>query len=293
MVKDEERHDHSRQGQAKDDGWDFLRQKTLAFVSTLLFLSMSIASVAGCQRPPEEQLDGIYNALQDCVQGMQRAKGFLQPLKTFDFENATFLNDVLSSIEDGRSGLREAMVSVDKLEGFDYRGNLSRLGELIRELTQRARHALEELEKVHDGIEEVLASIRPALEEEATICQLEAPQSTQEWVLRLQRLDAALSASLQALDGIEVPEKTSKYRTYFLDLLTTLHNMVGVMIHRVSTGITGPDPRLNLDFQHFEELLSSYGDLVEDLDNLLLINQLESYLEEVELEINRLFLKSE
>lgn len=268
-------------------------RKTQAIVSALLFLLLSITSIAGCQRPPEEQLHDIHSALQDCVQGMEKAKGFLQPLKTFDFENASFLNDVLSSIEDGRSGLREAMVSVDRLEGFDYRGDLSHLGELIREVTQRVRHALDELKKVHDGIEGVLASIRPALEEEATITQLEAPQGTQEWVQRLLRLDAALSESLQALDGIEVPDKTDKYRTFFLDLLTTLHNMVRVMIRRVSTGITGPDPRLSLDFQHFKELLSSYGVLVEDLDSLLLINQLESYLEEVELEINRLFLESQ
>lgn len=238
-------------------------------------------------------MDEIHSALQDYVQGMVRAKGFLQPLKTFDFENATFLNDVLSSIEDGRAGLREAMVSVDRLEGFDYRGNLSHLGELIQELTKRVRYALDELKKIQDGIEGVLTSIRPVLEEEATITQLEVPQSTQEWVHRLRRLDAALSASLRALDVIGVPEEIGKYRTYFLDLLTTLHNIVRVMIHRVSTGITGPDPRLNLDFQHLQELLSSYGDLVEHFDNLLLINQLESYLEEVELEINRLFLKSE
>lgn len=257
-----------------------------------LLLSMTLF-LAGCGGGSFggslERVDASVKNLDDSVQG---AIGYIQALNGFDFENTAFLSDAMSAVRTGQDLVQAAGQALEDLSSIDYRGKLMRLGELVSEFVPNAREALDEISIFYQDMEAILLAVRPLLEEEATITQLDIPQNQSEWRERLERLKRAVEMTIQSLGGLTVDPILSSYRSYFLELSSALEKVVDKIIDRLPLADIREDIGISAEFNRVQELLDAYPSLVEGLKGKLMIFSLDHSLGEIELEINRLYMES-
>jgi hypothetical protein len=255
---------------------------------------LALMQAPGCRSASlQERVGEIDAAFRAGISQLIGTTAFVGALESFDFENAGFLNDVIDALGTGRSAARELMVSIDALRGFDYGGELAPLGRYVEEYSSAGDEAVNELQGIYSGLEDMMLSIEPVLREEAAITQMEAPQSDEEFLERLARLDAALTPSLAELNKLEVPVLLQEYKALFEDILTTLHKLVGDLIAVVSGKVPDEEMESNPDFMHLSDLLAGYLPLVDRLYGDLKVTAIDPLVEQVELEINRLYLSVE
>ncbi len=260
--------------------------------AALVVISLVVLMQApGCGDAPlsqrVEEIDAVFRA---GISRLDQTTAFVGALEAFDFENAGFLEAVLSALDTGERAVGYLIENLDELRGFDYGGALAGLGQYIDEYSSAVEEATSELRGIYSGLEEMMLSIEPVLREEAAVTQMEAPQSDEEFLERLTRLDAALTPSLSELEGLEVPMLLAEYKSLLEDILTTLGKLVGDLIAAVTGSSPGIDIDDNPDFLRVQELLEGYLPVVEGLYEDLAITHMDPLIERVELEIIRLYL---
>ncbi|OFW56383.1 MAG: hypothetical protein A2W01_00420 [Candidatus Solincola sediminis] len=259
----------------------------IAVVLTALLLLGVMA--AGCQSGTRDKVEEIDEILREGTSQLAEVTGFIGTLKEFDFENANFLQNALGSIGTSRAKLRVLKASTDRLDELTYDGELEPLGQYIRLYIDATREGIAQLDEVYNGLEEILKAIEPILREEAVITQLEQPQDDAELLVRLRRLEAATVPAISNLQGVEVPALLADYKTLFLEVFTTLLNLTRNLIVVASGGSTTIDLETNPDFDSMNLLIAGYGTVVEELYVNLKVSKIDAVLEQVELEINRLY----
>ena len=259
----------------------------IAVVLTALLLLGVMA--AGCQSGTRDKVEEIDEILREGTSQLAEVTGFIGTLKEFAFENANFLQNALGSIGTSRAKLRVLKASTDRLDELTYDGELEPLGQYIRLYIDATREGIAQLDEVYNGLEEILKAIEPILREEAVITQLEQPQDDAELLVRLRRLEAATVPAISNLQGVEVPALLADYKTLFLEVFTTLLNLTRNLIVVASGGSTTIDLETNPDFDSMNLLIAGYGTVVEELYVNLKVSKIDAVLEQVELEINRLY----
>lgn len=258
----------------------------------VLTAAVLIMQSPGCEAGTEaERVEAIDDAFRLGSSKLAGLTAFIYPLGGFDFENAAFLDEVSNGLRVSRSASEEVRISLEEMRGFDYPDELEQLGVYIEEYTAAMEEALQELEGVYAGLEAIMAAIEPALEEESVLTQLEAPQSTEEWLTRLRDLYAALGATLGNLQAIEVPSTLLEYEAYMLELFGVMHKLTGDLIAAASGAAPNVEVEYNPDFLRIQELLAAYPAQVDSIYEGLGITRIDPYVEAVELEINRLYLR--
>lgn len=274
-------------------GMKRIAQKAALPVLALLALAGAAFPAAGCgeRAVPREEVERIDEAFRRGTSHLAESTSFMVPLEKFDFENASFIEDVQEGIAASRSACMEIRKSLKELRAFDYSGRLEELGALMGEYSAAMEEAVEELEGVCGGLEEMMLAVEPTMREEAVITQLEQPGSDAEFLERLERLDAALGDSLSRLEGFGTPPALlSDYKSYCIELFTLLHSIV-VDLKAFTLGQpldTGTED--NPGFTRVRELLAGYPSLTEGIYGRLRIAGIDPLVEAVELEINRLYL---
>lgn len=258
----------------------------------VLTAAVLIMQSPGCEAGTEaERVEAIDDAFRLGSSKLAGLTAFIYPLGGFDFENAAFLDEVSNGLRVSRSASEEVRISLEEMRGFDYPDELEQLGVYIEEYTAAMEEALQELEGVYAGLEAIMAAIEPALEEESVLTQLEAPQSTEEWLTRLRDLYAALGATLGNLQAIEAPSTLLEYEAYMLELFGVMHKLTGDLIAAASGAAPNVEVEYNPDFLRIQELLAAYPAQVDSIYEGLGITRIDPYVEAVELEINRLYLR--
>ncbi|MDY6794758.1 MAG: hypothetical protein SWK76_05700 [Actinomycetota bacterium] len=140
------------------------------------------------------------------------------------------------------------------------------------------------------GLEALLRAIDPALREEALLIQLEAPQSDQEWLDRLNSLEAALQPTLALLESVDVPPLLGEYESLLMDLFSTLYDLARKLKSLVTGSVANEEVENNPDFINVQELLEIYEPLVGGLYGKLRPSVIDPYIKAVKLEIDRLYL---
>ncbi|WP_287152685.1 hypothetical protein [Candidatus Solincola tengchongensis] len=258
---------------------------TLLLSMTLFFAGCGGGSLGGSLERVEASVKSLNNAVQGATECIQALNGF-------DFENAAFLSDAMSAVRTGQDLVQAAGQALEDLSSIDYRGKLMRLGELVSEFVPNAREALDEVSIFYQDMEAILLAVRPLLEEEATITQLDIPQNQSEWRERLERLRRAVEMTIQSLGGLTVDPILSSYRSYFLELSLALEKVVDNIIDRLPLADIREDIGISAEFGRVQELLDAYPSLAEGLKGKLMIFSLDHSLGEIELEINRLYMES-
>jgi hypothetical protein len=266
-------------------------KRILEVVALIVTAVIILIQFTGCQGgSTQDRVEEVDAAFRKGNSSFSALTGFIAPLEEFDFENTEFLTNILAALQQSRTAVEETNASLDELQGFDYKGELEQLGAYIEDYIFSTREALSEVEGVYTGLEDILRAVQPALEEEAVVTQLEAPASNEEWLERLYGLDAALEPSMRDLQEVEVVPFLQEYKAYMVDLFGTLQKMVKEIIP-VAAGTT---PNVNMDenpdFLHIQDLRSQYPQLVDGMYDNLKISRIDLLVEEVELEINRLYL---
>jgi hypothetical protein len=260
-----------------------------AAILAALFLLVSTAACSG-GLSLQERVGEIDAAFRAGNARLSETTAFVEVLKEFDFENAAFLESTLSALDASEDAAQGLLASIDELNAVEYEGDLASLGGYVREYSTAAVDTVGELQEIYEGLRAVLLAVEPVLREEAVITQMEAPGSDAELLERLESLDAALSSSLAELPELEVPPLLVEYKSLFVDLLTTMRELVGDLITVVSGQAANINMEDNPDFLHVQELLASYQPLVEELYGNLAITGIDGLIEQVELELNRLYL---
>jgi hypothetical protein len=268
------------------------RSKPARSIAAAIASALLMALVWGCggsdvSRGEVERIDEVFRA---GISNLLETTSFIPVLEEFDFENAGFLDSAVNAVNTSRNAALELRASIDKLSGFDYQGALEPLGGYMEEYKTAAADAVAELEEIYDGLDDILQAIGPVLREEAVITQLDAPQSDAELLDRLDRLQSAMDPSLAALAETEVPAALLEYKSLFTEILTVLRKLVGDLIATAR----GLSPNMNMennpDFLRVQELMAGYQALVQQLYEGLGITRMDTLVEQVELEINRLYL---
>jgi len=260
-----------------------------AAILAALFLLVSTAACSG-GLSLQERVGEIDAAFRAGNAMLSETTAFVEVLKEFDFENAAFLESTLSALDASEDAAQGLLASIDELNAVEYEGDLASLGGYVREYSTAAVDTVGELQEIYEGLRAVLLAVEPVLREEAVITQMEAPGSDAELLERLESLDAALSSSLAELPGVEVPPFLVEYKSLFVDLLNTMRKLVGDLITVVSGQAANIKMEDNPDFLRVQELLASYQPLVEELYGNLAITGIDGLIEQVELELNRLYL---
>ena len=262
-------------------------------IAVLLATAGGLSMVAaGCmeQRSTQARVEEVDEVFRQGTVLLAETTSFIGALEQFDFENAQFYDNALQEIEMSRYAAADMRESLNALGELDYSGDLEQLGQNTNEYIAVMEEALKELEGIYAGLEKILGAIESVLIEEAVITQMEAPQSDQEWLERLQPLDTALKISIAELQKVEAPPQLQDYQDLFMDILSTMNKLVGELIGVVVGAAPNVDVENNPDFIRMQEQLGAYGLLVEELYQGLTITLVDPYVEAVELEINRLYL---
>lgn len=272
-----------------------IRCRGIAIVVLLAVTSWLSMVAVGClgQGSLQSRVEEVDEFFRQGTVNLAETTSFIGTLEGFDFENAQFLDNTLREIEMSRYAAQNVRESLQALGELDYSGDLEQLGQYINEYLAAMEGALGELEDIYAGLEEILKSIEPVLREEAVITQMEAPQSDQEWLERLNRLDAALQLSVAELQKAEVPPSLQGYKAFFIDIFSTMYKLTGDLIAVVTGVVSNEELENNPDFIRIMEQVEEYGSLVEELYRSLAITRIDPYVEAVELEINRLYLGGE
>jgi hypothetical protein len=270
----------------------FIKYQGIAIVFLLALTGWLSMAAAGClgQEPTQARVEEVDEVFRQGTVLLAETTGFIGALEEFDFENAQFYDNAIREIEMSRYAAEDMRENLKALGELDYSGDLEQLGQYIHEYIAAMEEALGELEVVYSGLEDILGAIEPVLIEEAVITQLDAPQSNQEWLERLNPLDEALKISLTELQEVEAPPALQGYQALFTDILSNMNKLVGELIAVVTGAASNVDVENNPDFIRMQEQLGIYVSLVEELYQGLAITRIDPYVEAVELEINRLYL---
>ncbi len=264
-----------------------IAEKAAAVILVCLLL---FASGCNGDKVSREEVEEIDSAFRRGISQLSEVTVFIRALEEFDFENADFLENTLQQIDTSRLAAQGVIESSNELRSFNFEGGLDQLGEYVSEYHDTVVEAMAELETVYDATEEMLEVLRPVLSEEATITQLEAPRNDAEWLDRLRRLDTALGSSLAELDNVRVPGLLEDIKALFTDLLTTMSKLVGDLISVLTRSIPNVEMETNPDFLRTLQLVDGYLPLVQALYDNLEISEIDSLVEQLELEINRLYM---
>jgi hypothetical protein len=268
------------------------RQTKLFSAAALMTISMlCLVQLSGCGGGSlQEKVEAIDNSFRQGGASFSDLTGFLARLEEFDFENAAFLPSVMDALNQSRIAAEKTNSSLQELQDYEYGGKLAKLGEYVDAYVTTTREALDELEGVYSGLEAMLMAVQPALEAEAAVTQMEAPTSNEEWLGRLYALDTALEPSVSKLREVEVTPPLEGYKAFMLDLLSTLQKMVKDVIPVASGAASNVEMDQNPDFLYVEQLRLEYPQMVEGMYDSLKISDVDPLVEQVELEINRLYL---
>ncbi len=251
-----------------------------------------LASMPGCRNASRtEILERIDYAYRRGTSRLSDLTAFLKVMKDFDFERASFYEEAVQSIEKGKEASLEIRSSLEELTTCEYAGYMEELREYVLAYVQGMGPALDELEEVFRGLEELLASIKPILEVEAVLTQMEVPQSEEEWKGRLKGLKEALEVSLQSLEEVEVTSVMAEYYDYMAQLFSLMDKLVGDILVALSERGLAAEAERNPDFERLWLLIEGHGSAVEALEDALKISHLDPLMSRVELEMNRLFLE--
>ena len=237
-----------------------------------------------------EELDEIDATFRAGTSRLSETTSFVYVLQTFDFENATFIDDIMSALDASREAADELQASIEGLRDFNYEGTLSMLGGYLEEYIASVTEAIEELSTIRSGIEQISLAIEPIMSEEAVITQLEEPGDDAELLDRLRRLSEALESSLAELSGLEVPAKLTEYKSLLEGIFTSLQNVIRDLIYVASAQTAGETMENNPDFLRMQDLMETYVPVVKAMHEDLKISSIDPLLEKIELEINRLYL---
>jgi hypothetical protein len=254
------------------------------------FLSFSLSATGCSQGVSQAEVSNIDKTLREGSSRIPEVTGFLGALKEFDFENANFYQNALSSIGTSKNSLQIWRASIDKLSKAKYGGGLAQLGEYMQGYIDATLATSAKLDGVYEGLDNVLKAVQPILKEEAVISVLEEPGSTTVLLDRLEKLKTAAQTSLDNLLPIEVTDLLASYKALFQQLVTTLLSLINNLIAVVSTGSTTIDTERNPDFDNLTQLIASYPAVIQELSDELNVSTIDASLEQVELEINRLYL---
>ncbi len=264
----------------------------LAASTLFLCYILLCSSVSGCGAGNQyEKLVNIDTSFREGSSNIMEATAVISALGEFDFNNAGFYERAIAEVRSSRDAAGKVLKSSEELAGYSYNGELQRLGGYLATYLDQVKAALDEMEAIYDGIEKLLNAIEPILREEAVITQLEAPQSDAEWMERLKHLDAALEASLSELRSVNVPEKLDEMEAFFLELLTTMQELVREILNAFGSRSTGEMVENNPHFARIQSILNDYPYIIDNLRSNLNIYNIDKSIEAVELEINRLFLE--
>lgn len=259
------------------------------FAAVSAFLLACFAGCGGLTRRELEALDAEFRSVNAAVEG---AVSFFDALEGFDFENRAFMDDALRSVAASRGQAEEALSGLQRLLARRFEGPLERLGSMLEDYGRYVSIAVEELQSLYQPLKDLLVAIEPVMREEADITGMEAPRSGAEWLERLNRLKAALLPAVSSLTEMEVPQLLAGLRDLLRELFTVMYRLVNELSARARGGDLRSEASENPDFVRMQELLGSYRETVERLRKNLEASRLDPLVEEVELEINRLFLEA-
>jgi hypothetical protein len=266
--------------------------RVIVFATIGTFVACLVLFSLGCSNGfSKEKVDQIDEAFRAGASRYKETTAFIGAMEDFDFENAAFMEAASSALDASREAAQDLLASAEELRGFTYGGALSSLGGYVEEYTASVIEAVEELNAIYSGFQEILLAIEPIMREEALITQLEAPGNDAELLDRLQGLDAALDSSLAELSGVEVPAQLDEYKSLLTGIFTTLQKLVIDLAAAAAGQAAEENMENNPDFLYMQELMAEYVPLVQKLSDGLKISGIDPWLEKIELEINRLYLE--
>ena len=265
------------------------RRLMVLFLFAVLLMAVFAlgCSGGGASREEVREIDEVF---REGTSNLAGTTAFVAALEEFDFENAAFYDNAVYTIGTSRDAAQRLRASAEELLSRDYGGDLEELGAYMREYCDAALEAVAQLDAVHDSLEDIMTAVELILREEAAITQLDAPQSDAEWMERLKRLDAALQLSTSELAGVDVPPLLAEYKAFFEELLATLHKMTVELMATVAGLAANVEMENNPDFIHMQEMMDGYLLMVNSMYDGLRITMIDPLVEQVELEINRLYL---
>lgn len=251
-----------------------------------------LASISGCRSTSRTELvEKIDEAYRQGANRVSDLTAFLSVMKGFDFEKTSFYGDAVRAIEGGREAVSEIRASLEKLTTCEYAEDMEELQEYVLAYVNGMGLALGELEEIYVALEEFLSSVKPVLEVEAVLTQMEVPQSREEWMERLKGLKESLEITLKSLEMAEVPPLMKDYHAYMMKLFSLMDKLVGDILATVAESGLEAEVERNPDFELLRLLMDEHGSVVEALGDNLRISHIDPLMSRVELEINRLILE--
>lgn len=263
-----------------------------AWVSRMIIVVCLIAGFCGCtgNGVSRKDLETIDTLFRRSVSSLDQCTSWRGALENFNLERTDFVDQVLVQIQKSEEACSKVLASLEELRAVRYRGETSKLADDVMMYCDAASNALEELEAVFTGLEKILESVDPVLKHEKEVPAFGGPETIAEALRRLASLKTAAEKSLRDLQEIEVPEVLAGYKSFFFELI---YAMGEVSTRNISLlqGKASNFSGKNEDYQRMELLQAQYPQVVEKLFGGLKINMIDSLVEKIELEINRLILE--
>lgn len=268
----------------------FVRRTPLHVAAFLVFacLALSVNVSTGC-RSSITSLDEIDSTVRNLVSNLERCGDFVDSLESITLGDASFIEVALERIRDSREASADLLADVELLRKMRYGGETAHLGEVIRELCEGTTEAVEELSAVWEGLEGILGAVKPVFLQEIAV-PLGMVTEHAEIIKRLENLMATADQSLRAVNEVAVPELLEGYRSFWVDLIEAVKAAAQNSIDLLRGRDTGSG-RDESGSSAVNSLLWVYPELAGRTFGALQIRMMEPLVEQVELEINRLFLR--
>lgn len=254
----------------------------------LACLAVVGCACAGCGKPAAS-LEEIDAAVRGFVSDLGECDDFAAALGFIELGDADYVKSATELIGASRDSAGRLLADVEVLQGMRYGGKTAQLGVMVGELCEGTKGAVEELRLAFDGVENTLKAAEPTLLVNLTV-PLGMLKEPAEILQYLNELVATSDRSLEALNGVSVPDAVAGYKAFFMDLITNIRSAARDSISLLRSGTTVLVNAGGESSKRVSELISAYPALAEEIFAALKINRLDPLVERVELEINRLYL---
>ncbi|MBN2026319.1 MAG: hypothetical protein JW854_06140 [Actinobacteria bacterium] len=257
----------------------------------LLAVSCLLWSAIGCGGSviSRNELEEIDNAFRASVMSLEDCMEIADVLGDFTLDDTAFIDEALGQVRESRDASLELLASAEELQARDYGG--SELGTDMQTYCDAVIDAQGELETVLTGVENILRAVEPALREEISMSGvMESQDLAAEVMRRLTSINEALEGSLSILEEIDTPAVLARYKSFYVDLLTAMQEVVTYNISALQAQGGDISQVVSPSLAKVAELISGYPQLIEEIFNGLKITGLDTLVERIELEINRLYM---
>jgi hypothetical protein len=263
-----------------------------SLVALGVFLALAVTVMSGCSGGASrvERLDAISLTYHDNASGVEEAASFLEPLALLDIDEQETMVALQGSLRDCAAAVAEAKVSLDEMAGYDYSGELESLGEKVIGYQIECQACLDELEASCAYLQSLTDSLEPFVRVRAELPELSSTASLNPYLQTLRELLAACESAIQSMSALTPTPVLAEYHALMQELFQMVREVLKDYI-AIAEGSGNPqDLTGNQDVIRYLALKGRYQQLVPGLYERMRISGLDPYMEQVELEINRLYL---